>query len=40
MVHLEQDGTVRLVSHPLREGAERMHHDEIPILEGSPLPDR
>jgi DNA repair exonuclease SbcCD nuclease subunit len=40
MVHLERDGNVRLVSHPLREGAERLDHNEIPYLEGSPLPDR
>ncbi|MYB40757.1 MAG: DNA repair exonuclease [Chloroflexi bacterium] len=40
MVHLESDGTVRLESHPLREGAERLAHDEIPILEGSPMPAR
>ncbi len=40
MVHLERDGSVRLESHPLREGAERMAHDDIPILEGSPMPSR
>ena len=36
LVHLEEDGTVRLVSHPLREGEQHLHHDEIPILEGVP----
>lgn len=40
IVHLESDGTVRLESHPLREGAERLAHDDIPILEGSPMPAR
>ena len=40
IVHLEGDGTVRLESHPLREGAERLGHEDIPILEGSPMPAR
>ena len=40
IVHLESDGTVRLESHPLREGAERLGHEDIPILEGSPMPAR
>ena len=40
MVHLEGDGTVRLVSHPLRQGAERLEHHDIPVLEGSPAPPR
>ncbi len=40
IVNLEGDGTVRLESHPLREGAERLGHEDIPILEGSPMPSR
>lgn len=38
IVHLEPNGEVRLVSHPLREGAERIDHHDIPILDGSPVP--
>ena len=36
LVHLESDGTVRLESHPVQPHRELVHHDDLPLLAGSP----
>jgi DNA repair exonuclease SbcCD nuclease subunit len=38
LVDLEENGTVRLTSHPLHEDDEIVHHDDIPYLEGGVPP--
>ena len=39
LVHLESDGRVRLESHPVQPHRELMHHDDLPLLYGKPLPE-
>ena len=39
LVHLESDGRVRLESHPVQAHRELMHHDDLPLLYGRPLPE-
>jgi len=38
LVHLEEDGSVRLVSKPLDENGPLIDHDDIPLLQGGPPP--